>query len=268
MKIYFHVLACLVFGVLPLLAQGQENPIIVLENELDAPKTKTLPHSPVGKKSGLWEWTPIAEHHHSIVEIHSAGGVGTGVVVEIDKDKYLKGGHEGYVLTAFHVVQDDKGEGNIKIKFRNGKRAKKCRIVHANEHKDVALLWVWVPEGIPASSIAKDSIKAGDELEFAGLGGGSKLNCCIRHFSATASTPSSLEKIFADVPLLPGDSGGPVFNQQQEVVGIISGGWFWFNGGITTATGTSIRTTWPARASNVGPLQTLVDKKNEKLASK
>ncbi|QEG21281.1 S1 family peptidase [Mariniblastus fucicola] len=221
----------------------------------------------VGKNSGLWKWTPIAEHHHSIVEIHSAGGVGTGVVVEIDETKPLKGGHEGYVLTAWHVVQDDNGEGLVKVKFRNGKRAKKCRIVHADEHKDVALLWVWVPDGVPASPVATDSIQGGDELEFAGLGGGSNLSCCIRHFSATASTPSSLEKIFADVPLLPGDSGGPVFNEKHEVVGIISGGWFWFNSGITTPTGTSIRTTWPARASNVGPLQTLISKKNEKLAS-
>jgi len=221
----------------------------------------------VGKDSGLWEWTPIAEHHHSIVEIHSAGGVGTGVVVEIDETKPLKGGNEGYVLTAYHVVQDDKGDGVIKVRYRNGKRAKKCRIVHADEHKDVALLWVWVPDGIPASTVATDPIESGDTLEFAGLGGGSKLNGCIRHFSATASTPSSLEKIFADVPLLPGDSGGPVFNEQQQVVGIISGGWFWFNSGIRTPSGSSIRTTWPARASNVGPLQTLISKKNEKLAS-
>ena len=221
----------------------------------------------VGKESGLWEWTPIAEHHHSIVEIHSAGGVGTGVVIEIDESKPLKGGNEGYVLTAYHVVQDDNGEGLIKVLYRNGKRAKKCRIVHADESKDVALLWVWVPDGIPSSTMATDPIESGDELEFAGLGGGSKLNGCIRHFSATASTPSSLEKIFADVPLLPGDSGGPVFNQQQQVVGIISGGWFWFNSGIKTPTGSSVRTTWPARASNVGPLQTLITQKNEKLAS-
>jgi S1-C subfamily serine protease len=220
----------------------------------------------VGKNSGLWKWTPISDHHHSIVEISSAGGVGTGVVVEIDSEKPLKGGHEGYVLTAFHVVQDDKGEGEIKVKYRNGKRAKKCRIVHADEQKDVALLWVWVPEGIPSSPVATDPIASGDELEFAGLGGGSQLNF-IRHFAATASSPSSLEKIFADVPLLPGDSGGPVFNQQNEVVGIISGGWFWFNSGIKTPTGSSVRTTWPARASNVGPLQTLIAKKNETVDS-
>ena len=222
----------------------------------------------VGKESGLWEWTPIAQHHHSIVEISSAGGTGTGVVVEIDDSKPLKGGFEGYVLTAYHVVQDDNGEHKIKIKYRNGKKARKCRIVHSDEQKDVALLWVWVPDGIPASPVATDPIESGDKLEFAGLGGGSKLKCCIRHFAAIASSPSSLEKIFADVPLLPGDSGGPVFNEKREVVGIISGGWFWFNSGITTPSGSLVRTTWPARASNVGPLQTLIAKKNEDVAKR
>ena len=107
--------------------------------------------------------------------------------------------------------------------------------------------------------MAKDPIKSGDKLEFAGLGGGSKLNCCSRHFSAKASSPSSLEKIFADAPLLPGDSGGPVFNSDHEVVGIISGGWFWWKSGLMANDGiASIRTTWPARASNVGPIRTLI----------
>lgn len=220
------------------------------------------PTEPVGMHSGLWSWTPLASHHQSIVEVSCNGGIGTGVVIEIDKDKRIKNGHEGYVLTAWHVVEDDNGDGLIKVKFRSGIGAKKCRIVHADDKKDIALLWVWVPDGIPAAKLATDPIESGNKLEFAGLGGGSNLKCCIRHFSATASTPSNLEKIFADVPLLPGDSGGPVFNEKHEVVGIISGGWFWFNSGLLNDTGGSIRTTWPARASNIGPIQTLMAKLN------
>lgn len=221
----------------------------------------------VGKDSGLWEWTPLAPHHSAIVEVHSGEGSGTGVVISIDKDKKIANGYEGYVLTAWHVVQDDVDakKPKIKVKFRNHKRgAKNCRVVQYDEHKDVALIWVWVPEDIKPVPMAKDPIQSGDKLEFAGLGGGSKLDCCIRHFSAVASSPSSLEKIFADVPLLPGDSGGPVFNEKHEVVGIISGGWFWWNSGLMTQDGnSSIRTTWPARASNVGPLKTLMAKLNE-----
>ena len=214
----------------------------------------------VGRDSGLWEWTKVAPHHESIVEITSGGGTGTGVVISVNNDKPVKDGFEGYCLTAWHVVQDDAGAGKIKVKYRNGRKSKSCRVVQHDESKDVALLWIWVPGDIAPAKLAEDSIKGGDVLELAGLGGGSDLKCCIRHFKAVASPPSSGEKIFADVPLLPGDSGGPVFNAKHEVVGIISGGWFWWDSGIKTSAGFDIKTTWPARASNVGPIQGLMAK--------
>ena len=59
--------------------------------------------------------------------------------------------------------------------------------------------------------------------------------------------------------LLPGDSGGPVFNERQEVVGVISGGWFWWDGGVTNSGGSIIQATWPARACNVSVIQKLLD---------
>ena len=214
----------------------------------------------VGRDSGLWEWTPLADHHQAIVEISSGGGSGTGVLISVDKDKPVKDGFEGYCLTAWHVVQDDLETANVKVRFRNGRKAKRCRVVECDESKDIALIWTWVPGDIEPANLAEKPIERGDTLEFAGLGGGSELKCCIRHFSSKASPPSTIEKIFADVPLLPGDSGGPVFNSKHEVVGIISGGWFWWNSGVKTDNGTFVRTTWPARASNIGPIHTMVTK--------
>ena len=212
----------------------------------------------VGRDSGLWEWTPLAAHHQAIVEISSGGGTGTGVLISVNKDKPVKGGFEGYCLTAWHVVQDDLESAGVKVRFRNGRKAKRCRVVECDESKDIALIWTWVPADIEPAKLADKPIERGDTLEFAGLGGGSELKCCVRHFSAKASPPSTIEKIFADVPLLPGDSGGPVFNSANEVVGIISGGWFWWNSGVKTDNGAFVRTTWPARASNIGPIQSMV----------
>ncbi len=218
----------------------------------------------VGRGSGLWKWTPLADHHSAIVEISSGGGSGTGVLISIDEDKPVKDGFEGYCLTAWHVIQDDVESDKIKVRFRNGRGAKGCRVVQSNEEKDIALVWTWVPAGVKPAKLARQPIERGDTLEFAGLGGGSELKCCVRHFSAMASPPSTIEKIFADVPLLPGDSGGPVFNSNQEVVGIISGGWFWWNSGVKSDNGSYVRTTWPARASNIGPIQNMVAKMAEK----
>ena len=215
---------------------------------------------PVGKGSDLWEWTPYAKYHDTIVEVSTEHGSGTGVLIRVNKDEEVKGGYEGLVLTAWHVVQDDAIGSKIKVTYRNKRRAKGCRVVEYDEAKDVALLWVWVPKGVEPAELATTSVKRGDKLELVGLGGGTKLADCVRCFRSEASPPSTIEKIFADVPLLPGDSGGPVFNSKHQVVGIISGGWFWWDSGLKTESGAYIRTTWPARASNVGPLQTMLSK--------
>ena len=222
--------------------------------------TPTEVSEPVGKGSGLWEWTPYAKYHDTIVEVSTEHGSGTGVLIRVDKSKEIKGGYEGLVLTAWHVVQDDAVGGKIKVTYRNKRRARGCQVVEHDEAKDVALLWVWVPKGVEPAELATASVKRGDKLELVGLGGGTKLADCVRCFRSEASPPSTIEKIFADVPLLPGDSGGPVFNSQHQVVGIISGGWFWWDSGLKTESGAYIRTTWPARASNVGPLQTMLTK--------
>lgn len=222
------------------------------------------PSEPVGKGSGLWEWTPYAKYHDTIVEVSTGHGSGTGVLIRVDKSKEVKGGYEGLVLTAWHVVQDDADGGKIKVTYRNKRRAKGCQVVEHDDAKDVALLWVWVPKGVEPAELAAASIERGDQLELVGLGGGTKLADCVRSFKAEASPPSTIEKIFADVPLLPGDSGGPVFNSEHQVVGIISGGWFWWDSGLKTESGAYIRTTWPARASNVGPLQAMLTKLDSK----
>lgn len=214
----------------------------------------------VGRESGLWNWTDKAEHHKSIVQVTAGEGTGTGVIIGVDSTKQVKDGYEGYCLTAWHVIQHHLNSNEISITYGNGRRAKKCKIIESDQARDIAIIWVWVPKGIAAAKIASTSIKGGDQLEFCGLGGGSDVCSSVRHFAGKASSPSTLDRIFADVPLLPGDSGGPVFNANHEVVGIISGGWFWYDGGITTSNGSAIRTTWPARASNVEPIRSLMAK--------
>jgi hypothetical protein len=212
----------------------------------------------VGKDTKLWQWTAGATHHSAIVQINCNGGIGTGVVIQVNKDKPVRDGFEGYVLTAYHVVKEDKGDHKIGIQFRNGRKSKGCSIVQFDEQSDVAVLWAWIPSEVTPAKIATDSVEEGDMLEFCGLGGGSELQCCLRHFSAKASCTSGPQKIFADVSLLPGDSGGPVFNERKEVVGIISGGWFWWDGGVKAADGNALNATWPARAANLSPIRLMM----------
>ncbi len=214
---------------------------------------------PVGTGTGLWNWSDAGPHHDSVVEISSEAGAGTGVLISTDRTRIFKKGHVGHVLTAWHVIKNDIVNGKLRVRYRNRAETRDCTVVKHSEEKDIAIVRVWVPQGIREARLASVPIERGDQLELVGLGGGTNLANCVRAFKSAASPPSSAEKIFADVPLLPGDSGGPIFNSRHEVVGVISGGWFWWDGGVTAPDGAIMRTTWPARASNVAPIQRMLD---------
>ena len=209
-----------------------------------------------GIKTSLWKWTQPASHHNSVVKVETKSGSGSGVLVHIFNTRPIANGYEGLCLTAEHVVGDNV-DGKIKVTYRNGKRARNCKVISTNEALDVAVLWVWVPNGIAPAPIANADVTVGQKLEFCGLGGDSSLNL-MRHFTSFAESPTSEKQIFASAPLLPGDSGGPVFNNAGQLVGIISGGWFWFDGGVKSPNGKSISVTWPARACHLAGLSDLL----------
>ena len=212
----------------------------------------------VGVNSSLWNFTVRSQHHGAIVQVDSSGGMGTGVIIRVDMDKPVKDGFQGYCLTAYHVVENDKNRRQIRVTYQNGRRARNCLVVASDKENDVALLWVWVPQGIMPANVADEPLASGKYLEISGLGGGSDLDCCIRHFVTQTTWPTNDDTIFADVALLPGDSGGPAFNDKQQVVGIVSGGWFWFDGKVKNSRGKEIKTTWPARLCNVAPIHQLL----------
>ena len=211
----------------------------------------------VGSDTTHWKWTPSAAHHDAVVQVKTETGVGTGVIVHVFKTRPVAGGFEGLCLTANHVVSDSVEKQTIKVVYGNGKKAKRCKVVSSNEDFDIALLWVWVPATIEPAVVAPAGVEPGETLEFSGLGGGSTLKS-IRHFGSESQSPTDHNLIYASVALLPGDSGGPVFNAKSQVVGIISGGWFWFDGGVKSRSGHTVNVTWPARACNRDPLAALV----------
>lgn len=209
-----------------------------------------------GVDTQLWNWTEAASHHDAVVEVKTTTGSGTGVLVHVFETRLVADGFEGICLTAEHVVSDAE-DTEIKVSYRNGKRARNCKVISTNKEFDLALLWVWVPKDLRPVAIASTGMVIGESLEFCGLGGNSSLSQ-MRHFSSTVESPTNSNQIFAATPLLPGDSGGPVFNTAGEVVGVISGGWFWFDGGVKNPAGKDIDVTWPARACHLDPISELL----------
>ncbi len=216
--------------------------------------TGNFARAQTGRDTNLWTWSTGAANDQAIVQVFSDGGFGTGTIVHVDRASPAGDGFQGLCLTAWHVVKSDRDRREIKVTYKNGKSAKNCMVVAHDEPNDIALIWVWVPATIVPAPLAAAGVVMGDPLEFAGLGGGSKRDCCLRHFTAVAAMTTGPNTIFADAALLPGDSGGPVFNQAGQLTGVISGGWFWWDGGVKAGNGVAVQATWPARASNLGPI--------------
>ena len=202
-----------------------------------------------------WNWKAVSDLHDAIVKVSLGKAIGTGVIVRVEHHKPSKGGYEGYCLTALHVVESADSDLPIKITYKSGRRSKNCSIVHRDQEHDLALLWVWVPDGVKPVPVAKEPARPHQLLEFSGLGGGEELKCCLRNFTGYAADPTKPETIFANVSLLPGDSGGPIFNKKGGLVGVISGGWFWWDGGAKSSKGEHVQATWPARGANLEALE-------------
>ena len=223
---------------------------------------QTLPSRPrplFERSSKLWKWTSSKKHHQSVVKISVGDSLGTGVLIYVDRDAQEGDGYLGYCATAQHVIDQARSKDEIRVEYQNGMKATDCKVVVQNKDMDVALVWVWVPKDVHAAKLAPKKILRGEPVEFVGLGGRSDFEQGLRHFVGIAAAPTCNRKIYADETLLPGDSGGPIFNGKREVVGIISGGWFWWgDDAIKTDSGSQFRATWPARGSNIIPLAALI----------
>lgn len=128
---------------------------------------------------------------------------------------------DGYLLTNHHVVEDA-SEVTIML---NDRREIDAKVVGSDERTDVALLKV---EGVnfPALSTGNiDQLKVGQPVLAIGSPFGFDYSASAGIVSAKSRNmmgETSVPFIQTDVALNPGNSGGPLFNQQGQVVGVNS----------------------------------------------
>lgn len=138
-------------------------------------------------------------------------GLGSGFVIDAD----------GYILTNAHVV--DKAD-DITVKFPN-KRELKAEVVGMDKRSDVALLKVKADHLQTVTIGSPDKLKVGAWVVAIGASLGWEN-------TVTAGIVSAKERLFDDdnvvpfiqhtAPINQGNSGGPLFNSQGEVIGINS----------------------------------------------
>ncbi len=142
------------------------------------------------------------------VTIRSQGGHGSGFIIS----------EKGYVITNWHVVKNEK-----KVVVIFASRELEADVLRINVNKDVALLKI---KGITHSglTISNQGLVEGEKIYIIGT----PLNERFSH-TVTSGIISSIRKLGdgnsyyqTDAAVNPGNSGGPAFNEDGEVIGVTS----------------------------------------------
>ncbi|HUT13353.1 MAG TPA: serine protease [Thermoguttaceae bacterium] len=153
----------------------------------------------------------------AVVRISAAEGkatsYGSGSLVGLSEDY-------GLVLTNWHVVRD--ATGAIMVHFPDGVRAE-ARLLLTDRVWDLAALLISRPKVEPIPVAAKAPVK-GDRLTIAGFGSGAYREATgkvVNFVSPGEKEP--FEMLEVNVAARSGDSGGPIFNEDGQVAGVLFG---------------------------------------------
>jgi len=143
---------------------------------------------------------------------------GTAFVVAVDPE------NNAYLLTNHHVIE---GEGKLVARIPGMKNTVPAKVLAQDEPRDMALVRIKVPQGRRLRAIRISTAKVGRGLPVATLGYaaddvvGSNVKLTEGIISAMPE-PGNQEMIVLDCTVNPGNSGGPLFNEHAEVVGMVT----------------------------------------------
>ena len=149
------------------------------------------------------------------VEVPEDGSTsyGSGTLIDV-RDKF------GLVITNWHVVRDARGP--VEVSFPGGFRSK-ARALKVDHDWDLAALVIWRPPVKPVP-IADHAPRPGDALTICGYGPGiyrSVTGRCTQYYSPDVHLPQQMVEL--NVEARQGDSGGPIFNSEGQLAGVLFG---------------------------------------------
>lgn len=145
----------------------------------------------------------------SVVTLKGSKGHGSGFVISED----------GYILTNYHVV---KNNNDIKAQFQMGFELP-VEILNYSEESDLVLLKV-AGSGFKALSLSDSQTELGDDVITIGTPNSTDLSNTVTKgiISGKRDNDNGIELIQTDVSVSPGNSGGPLIDNNGLVIGIIS----------------------------------------------
>jgi S1-C subfamily serine protease len=144
-------------------------------------------------------------------------GAGTGIVLTAD----------GQVLTNYHVVESS---ADIQVTVASTGDAYDAEVVGASERADIALLQLQDANGLEVATVDDDTLALGDEVTAVGNAGGTgeltaadgtvtDLQSQIT-VSSYGESSTLTDLIETDADVQSGESGGPLIDEEGEVVGV------------------------------------------------
>ncbi len=126
---------------------------------------------------------------------------------------------DGYIVTNNHVID---GADEIKVEFQDGKSFD-AKVVGTDQRTDVALLKVESPDALPFVNFGdSDKMRVGDWVMAIGnpLGQGFSVSAGIVSARNRTLQGSYDDFIQTDAAINRGNSGGPLFNTNGDVIGV------------------------------------------------
>ncbi|HET9958032.1 MAG TPA: trypsin-like peptidase domain-containing protein, partial [Polyangiaceae bacterium] len=141
------------------------------------------------------------------MSVRTPEALGTGFVVHPD----------GWIVTSLHVV----GHGpEIVVTFEDGRELPVIEVINGSRQHDLVILRV-AAKGLPTLALGdSDRVRAGDSVVAIGHPLGLSDTVSNGLVSAVRQLDSDLEVLQISAPIAPGSSGGPLFNEHGEVIGI------------------------------------------------
>ncbi len=151
----------------------------------------------------------LSEAMESTFTILSKEGHGSGFLVSTD----------GYLLSNFHVVAN---ATDLKARNNNGEDFP-IEVIRANEQQDLALLKIDYQSDVSFLLPEERNFKIGQEIYAIGTPTSIELgNSLSKGIVSSVRKVEGVSYIQTDVSISPGNSGGPIVNQDGQLTGIVN----------------------------------------------